>query len=100
MTQYAYIVTYRGQGVPLQDITDFVERIEITDVGTGEIRSCIMRLNAQDGQFITRVTQLGTGDATPIVSQFDMFEIQILDRDQTSFKETFEVNFKGKLGFI
>jgi len=92
MTQFGYFVTYRGQGVPLQDITEFVERIEITDVGSGEIRSCIMRLNAQDGQFLTQSEQMGTGTPTPIISQFDMFEIDILDADQTQFKETFEVN--------
>ena len=76
----------------LNIITDFVERIEVNDVGSGEIRSAIIRLNAQDGQFITRATALGTGNFTPIVSQFDMFEIQIVDRDGTVFLETFEVN--------
>lgn len=93
MTQFSYSVFYRGQDASvLNIITDFVERIEVNDVGSGEIRSAIIRLNAQDGQFITRATALGTGNDTPIVSQFDMFEIQIVDRDGTVFLETFEVN--------
>lgn len=93
MTQFAYTVTYRREDLVFsRDITEFVERVEIVDIGTGEIRSLIMRLNAQDGQFITRSTQQGTGADTPIVDQFDMFEVTIVDQDLDVFRETFEVS--------
>jgi len=92
LTLFSYSVFYRGQDASVSVIiTDFVERIEVNDVGTGEIRSAIIRLNAQDGQFITQATSLA-GEFTPIVSQFDLFEIQIVDADSKVFLETFEVN--------
>ena len=91
MTLVDYTVTYDPTGTPV-DITDFVERIEIIDIGTGETRSAIIRLNAQDGQFITRANQQGTNADTPLVEAFDKIEISILDRENGVYDEVFEVN--------
>ena len=90
MTLFDYQVIYQPTGFTL-DITDFVERIEWTEVGTGEVRSCIIRLNAQDGQFITRSTSLA-GKQTPILVQFDKIQLNVTDRLGTQRFYVYEVD--------
>jgi len=91
MTQFDYQVIYQPTGFTL-DITDFAERIEWNEVGTGEVRSCIIRFNAQDGQFITRSTALGTGAQTPILVQFDKIQLNVTDRNDIQRFYVFEVD--------
>jgi len=91
MTLFDYQVIFQPTGAT-QDITDFAERVEWSEVGTGEVRSCTIRLNAQDGQFITRATQQGTNKATPILVQFDKIQLNVTDRLGTQRFYVFEVD--------
>ncbi len=91
MTQFSYAVFHDPAGT-LVNITDFVERLEWNEVGTGEVRSASVRLNSQEGQFITRATQLGTGKDTPILQQFDQVSLQITDRNSVQRDYMFEVD--------
>ena len=55
------------------DITDNVITIEnMTDVGTGEINTAVIQLNARDGNFITETS---SGN-TPKINQFDRIYIK------------------------
>ena len=91
MTEFDYTLTHDPGGTP-EDITLFVERIEWTETGTGIVNSLKVRLNAQDGQFITRDTQLGTGDATPILDEFQRLRLAVLDRDSNVYANVFEID--------
>jgi hypothetical protein len=67
------------------DITHKVVNISpASDAGTGELPSLIMRLNAKNGQFITRSTGLD-GSSTPIVDQFTVFKVIFTDLNGVSF---------------
>lgn len=92
MTQFTYQIVWEPSFPQPIDITDFAERIEWNEVGTGEVRNATIRLNAQDGQFITRDTQQGTGEITPILQQFDKISIGAEDRDGTTRLHVFEVD--------
>ncbi len=91
MTEFDYTLTHDPGGTPV-DITLFVERIEWTETGTGIVNSLKVRLNAQDGQFITRDTQLGTGDATPILDEFQRLRLAVIDRDSNIYANVFEID--------
>ncbi len=90
MTQYDYTVTYKPEGVAT-DITDFVERVDAIEIGSGEVRSCTLRLNATDGAFITNPDFTGTG-FTPVLDQFDKIRVQITDREDNVYDVTYEVD--------
>ena len=91
MTEFDYTLTHDPGGTPV-DITLQVERIEWTETGTGIVNSLKVRLNAQDGQFITRDTQLGTGDATPILDEFQRLRLAVIDRDSNVYANVFEID--------
>lgn len=90
MTQFDYTITYDPADTAV-DITDFVERLECTEIGTGEVNNANFRLNAQDGQFITRDTSLA-GVSTPIIDEFDKLRVSITDRDDTTYDRIYEVD--------
>jgi len=90
MTDYDYEVTYKPEGVA-RDITDFVERIDAVEIGSGEVRNCTIRLNATDGAFITDPDFTGTGN-TPILDQFDKIRLQLTDRDSNVYDVTYEID--------
>jgi len=90
MTFFTYVVTFKPEGVAT-DITNFVERVDAVDIGTGQVRNLKLRLNATDGAFITNKDFTGT-DSTPLIDQFDKIRVQITDRDSNVFDETFEVD--------
>jgi hypothetical protein len=92
LTQFTYQIVFEPASIEPIDITDFAERIEWNEVGTGQVRNATIRLNAQDGQFITRATQQGTGVSTPILQQFDKISIGAEDRDGTTRLHVFEVD--------
>lgn len=87
MTILTYDVEFDPLGTPI-DITDNVERVEWTEIGTGEIRSALIRLNSQFGQFITN----DTSGATPILDEFDQIKLTVTDRNNVSFTTIFEVD--------
>ena len=66
MTQYTYQLLYKPEGVNT-DITEWVDRIDAIEVGSGEIRSAKIRLNAMQGRFTTE----DFGGTTPLIDQFD-----------------------------
>jgi len=90
LTQFFYDVLFDPTGTSV-NISDFCERLEWNEVGTGEVRSCTIRLNAQDGQFITRSTSFA-GVATPIISQFDQLLLIVTDRNNVQRLHNFEVD--------
>jgi len=90
MTDYSYVVTYKPEGVAT-DITDFVERIDAVEIGSGEVRNLKLRLNATDAAFITNPDFTGTGN-TPLIDQFDKIRLQITDRDFNVYDVTYEVD--------
>jgi len=91
MTQFSYQVLFDPSAGTPTDITDFAERVEWNEVGTGEVRSATIRLNAQDGQFITRAVSFA-GEQTPILKQFDQISIGAVDRDGRNKLNVFEVD--------
>ena len=69
------------------DITTNVITIEnMTDVGTGEVNTATIQLNARDGQFIT--IDNGT---TPKINQFDRIYIKLTDKNGATFEKMYEV---------
>ena len=103
MTFFTYTVTYKPEGVAT-NITNFVERIDAIDVGSGQVRNLKLRLNATDGAFVSNKDFTGT-DATPLIDQFDKIRVQITDRNSDTFDETYEVdNVKplqsGQVGIV
>ena len=70
------------------DITSSVITIEnMTDVGTGEVNTAVIQLNARDGQFITE-TNSGT---TPKINQFDRIYIKLTDKNNATYEKIYEV---------
>jgi len=91
---YTRSVFYDPTGVNIE-ITDFVQDLEFTDIGTGEIRNAILKLNSEKGSFITETTA-PDGSSTPIMVQFD--KIRVISNDGLfDFDTTYEVNIaKGQ----
>ena len=73
---------------PNVDISDFVETVLDVEIGSGEIRSCVLRLNADRGAFITD----RNGGLTPIVDQFIPFTIKLTDQDGVLYLATHQVD--------
>ncbi len=73
---------------PNTDISDFVETIKEIEIGSGEVRSLSLRINAKDGAFITNTNS----DLTPIIDQFDKITIKITDRFGVLYLATYEVD--------
>lgn len=82
MTQYSYVVTY-DPDTAATDISNDIISVECTDVGTGEVKSAKIKLNAINGKFIT---------ATPILIQFDKIKIVITDEDSMTYTQIYEVD--------
>ena len=86
MTTWSYAVTYVDTS---QDITSSVIAIDkMTDVGTGEINSATIILNARHGDFITNANS----GVTPILDEFDKIKITITDKNSDSYSRIFKVN--------
>ena len=60
----------------------------MTDVGTGEINTAVLQLNARDGNFITETSS----GATPIINQFDRIYIKLTDKDGAVYDRIYEVD--------
>lgn len=73
---------------PNVDISDFVETILDTEIGSGEVRSCTLRLNADRGAFITD----SNGGLTPIIDQFDKITVKLTDPNGVLYLATHEVD--------
>jgi len=73
---------------PNVDISDFVETILDTEIGSGEVRSSSLRINADRGAFITDTN----GGLTPIIDQFTKITTIISDSNGGSYITTYEVD--------
>ena len=77
-----YKLEYFGIGSTATDISNYVESIDkFTDVGTGEIVSAKIMLDARFGDFIT---QSSSGN-TPVIQQYDTFKLEITDDDDNTY---------------
>ncbi len=90
MTQFSYLVIF-DPGNTKVDITEFVERLDWTDIGSGEINNAKIRLNSTFGAFITNADFTGAGK-TPILDEFDRIRIIVTDRNLVNFDLTYEVD--------
>lgn len=79
MTEYSYVVTH----LPSTVITNDIEEIELIDVGSGEVKSAKITLNAHNGKFLT---------ATPKLEQFDKIKIKITDDSSNDYEQIYEVD--------
>ena len=73
---------------PNVDISDFVETVLDTEIGSGEVRSSSLRINADRGAFITD----RNGGATPIFDQFIKITTKITDSNGVLYLTTHEVD--------
>jgi len=73
---------------PNVDISDFVETILDTEIGSGEVRSSTLRINADRGAFITDTN----GGLTPIIDQFTKITTKITDPNGVLYLATHEVD--------
>lgn len=81
MTEFTYVVTHLTGGTTV--ITNDVESIELTDVGTGEIKSAKITLNALNGKFLT---------TAPVLAQFDQIKVKITDDSTNNYEQIYEVD--------
>ena len=93
MATWSYQVKYvydNSEGSPFVtpvDITDNVITIEnMTDIGTGEVNTAVLQLNARDGNFITETSS----GATPIINQFDRIYIKLTDKNSVVYDRILE----------
>ena len=73
---------------PNVDISDFVETINDIEIGSGEVRSCALRINADRGAFITE----SNGGLTPIIDEFTKFTIKLTDPKGVLYLATHETD--------
>lgn len=89
LTNYDHSITLNPEGSPV-DITNFTQTpITFTITGSDQTKSAKLRLNADNGQFITQSTSLG-GASTPIIDFFSIIEIS-LTIDGVTTAESYEV---------
>ena len=81
MTEFTYVVTHLTGGTTV--ITNDVESIELTDVGTGEIKSAKITLNALNGKFLT---------TAPVLAQFDQIKVKITDDSSNNYEVSKFIN--------
>ena len=86
MANWSYTVTYVSTNT---DISSHVVSIEnFTDVGSGEVNSAKLILNARAGNFITE----SNSGATPILDEFDKIKISITDKNNDTYSRILEVD--------
>jgi len=73
---------------PNVDISNFVETILDIEIGSGEVRSTSLRINADRGAFITDTN----GGLTPIIDQFTKITTKITDSNGVLYVATHEVD--------
>lgn len=81
MITYSYVVTHLTGGTTV--ITNDIEEIEIHDVGSGEVNSARIVLNANRGKYLT---------STPKLAQFDLIKIKITDNNSNDYERIYEVD--------
>ena len=101
MANWSYTVTYIGSDTNTTytsypyslDISSHVVAIEnFTDVGSGEVNSAKLILNARDGHFITSDSGTASSPVTPILDEFDKIKILLTDRNGDTYSRILEVD--------
>lgn len=70
------------------DITDDVVGISFTDIGSGQINECVLKLTGAFGNFITDFNK-----TTPtVIDQYDRFQVQAEDLVGNQYNRFFEFN--------
>ena len=101
MATWTFTVTYIGSDTNTTytnypystDISASVISIEkFTDVGSGEVNSATLILNARHGDFITNDSGNNTTPVTPILDEFDKIKIEITDKNNDSYSRILEVD--------
>jgi len=82
MVDFSYVVTHDPTGTPTVTTND-TQEVHVKDVGTGEIKSVRLILDANFGKFVT---------SAPIITQFDKIEVKITDEDSNVYDEIYEVD--------
>lgn len=78
-------------GTANTDITKFIVSVDsMTDVGTGEVNSATITLNADQGGFISNASVEGV-NSTPILDQWGKIKITLTDKNSNSYSRIFEV---------
>jgi hypothetical protein len=104
MTEYSYSLIHKPEDNPGTDITQWVDRIDAVEVGSGEVRNAKIRLNAMDGRNLTRMIDiswtggagnLAVGDIVQSSDPNDGWKgtlIEIMDGDHYNGKGRFAEN--------
>jgi len=82
MVDYSYVVTHDPSGGNTNITTD-IEEVHVVDTGTGEIKSCKIKLDCRFGKFLT---------AAPILAQFEQVNVKITDEDSNVYEQIFEID--------
>lgn len=92
---YSYAITFDpgGDFTGPTDITKRVERLEVIEIGSGQIRSAKIRLNAQFGAFVTNTNAFGDGvNSTPLLDEYQKLRVTIQDRNTNTLDAVYEVD--------
>lgn len=79
MTEFTHAVSIVGGAT----LTTDIQEIEITDTGTGTIKSAKLILDATEGKYLI---------STPILAQFDKIRITLTDESSNTYDQIFEVD--------
>jgi len=86
MTEFSFIVTHVDVSTSTSTvISSDVESITVVEAGTGEISSAQVRLESDNGKYVTAAG--GTQ-----IDEFDTIRIQITDQDSKTFDKVYEVH--------
>ena len=101
MATWTYTVTYIGNDTNTvytnypysTDISASVIAIEkFTDIGSGEVNSATLILNARHGDFITNDSGNITTPVTPLLDEFDKIKIEIEDKNGDTYSRILEID--------
>jgi len=76
------VVKHDPAGSPTT-ISNDIQEMELVDVGTGEVKSAKITLDARSGKFLT---------AAPILAQYDLIQITLTDEDSNTYDQFYEVD--------
>jgi len=80
MTEFSYTCDHLDTAT---DLSDFVETITLTDIGTGEVTSAVLRLYSFEGQFIR---------TAPLFDEYQKIQITITDDASNTYDRIYEIH--------
>lgn len=82
MTEYSYTITHVTSST---DITGDVAGVTVNEAMTGEISSCVIRLEALNGKYLNEV-------AATDMDEYDLIRVQITDDESATFDKLYEID--------